>query len=62
VVAAVESRLKSIYQFSGREDRPNGAYTLNFKSPSAIAHLSVNLTEQEGPSIFFRVEHFLSTP
>jgi len=57
VVTAVESKLRGAYQFLHREESREvpGAYTLNFKSPSANASLWVNLTEPERPIIILTV-------
>jgi hypothetical protein len=59
VVAALESKLRTTYQFSGREESPHvpGAYTLHFKSATGIRSLWVNLTTRERPIIILTVTH-----
>ncbi len=59
VLAAIESRLRSTYQFSRREDSHDvaGAYTLHFTSASAIPSLWVNLTDRDRPIIILTVVH-----
>ena len=59
VVAAVESKLRSTYQFSRREESRDvpGAYTLNFTSSSATPSLWVNLTDRARPIIILTVVH-----
>jgi len=59
VLAAVESKLRSAYRFSGREDSHDvpGAYTLHFTSASASPSLWVNLTKREHPIIILTVVH-----
>ena len=57
VVSTVESKLRSTYQFSRREESQEvpGAYTLHFTSPTATPSLWVNLTERERPIIILTV-------
>ena len=57
VVSNVESKLRSTYQFSRREESQEvpGAYTLHFTSPTATPSLWVNLTERERPIIILTV-------
>ena len=59
VVAAIESKLRSTYQFSRREESPDvpGAYMLEFASASANPSLWVNLTKREEPVIILWVVH-----
>jgi hypothetical protein len=59
VVAAIESKLRSTYQFSRREESHDvpGAYTLQFTSASANPSLWVNLTDREHPIISLSVVH-----
>lgn len=59
VLAAVESKLRSTYQFSHREDSRDipGAYTVHFTSPSVTPSLWVNLTDRERPILVLTVVH-----
>ncbi len=59
VVVAVESKLRSTYQFSRREESHDvpGAYTLHFTSAGATPSLWVNLTERKWPIIILTVVH-----
>ena len=59
VVAAIESKLRSTYQFSRREESHDvpGAYMLEFTSASANPSLWVNLTKREEPVITLWVVH-----
>ena len=59
VVSTVESKLRSTYQFSRREESQEvpGAYTLHFTSPTATRSLWVNLTERQRPIIILTVVH-----
>jgi hypothetical protein len=59
VVSTIESRLRSMFHFSGREESQEvpGAYSLHFAAPSASASLWVNLTERDKPIIILTVEH-----
>jgi len=60
VVSTVESKLRSTYQFSRREESQEipGAYTLDFTSPTATSSLWVNLTERGRPIIILTGVHF----
>ncbi len=59
LAAAVESKLRSTYQFSRRDESQEvpGAYTLCFTSTSATPSLWVNLTERERPIIILTIVH-----
>ncbi|MBP7050418.1 MAG: hypothetical protein KBE65_05340 [Phycisphaerae bacterium] len=57
VVAGIESKLRSTYQFSHREESRDipGAYTLHFASSSTTPSLWVNLTDRARPIIILTV-------
>ena len=57
VVASVESKLRSAYEFSSREESKEvpGAYSLNFRATSVAPSLWVNLTEPEKPIIILNL-------
>lgn len=59
VVSEIESRLRSIYEFSQREESQQvpGAYTLRFASRSATPSLWVNLAEHQRAIIVLTIVH-----
>ena len=58
-VSVVESKLRSTYEFSRREDSQEvpGAYTLHFAAANAGPSLWVNLTDRDRPIIILTIVH-----